>query len=405
MRFSGPPAIFAPFMSTITPPAPLFAKLARRWLLTPGVAFLNHGSFGAVPRATFWHQERWRKRVEAEPVEFLSRRYHELMEWSKTAVGRWLAMQNKDFALVANATEGVAAVLSSISLSDGDEIVTTNHVYNAVRQAMRYTARRWGATYREIDVPTPLATPEQIVERVMAGLSQRTKLLVLDHVTSPTALIFPVERIARECASRRVELLIDGAHAPGMVDLDVPRIGATWYTGNLHKWACCPRPAGFLWTRPDCQPQTHPAILSHHYEKDYATEFEWAGTRDPSSWLAAPSALRYMSRIGWERIQSHNRQMTLWARQLLARRWAVETVTSNDQMIGSMAALPLPGRLATLSEDQARRLQHDLYHRHQIEIPTVLWQARWHIRISCQVYNTPEDYERLAAAVAKLAQQ
>jgi isopenicillin-N epimerase len=372
-------------------------------MLKPGVAFLNHGSFGAIPKATFRHQQRWAWRVEAEPVEFLIRRYHELVERSKAPVGRWLGLTGDDFAFVSNATEGCNAVLSSLRLAPGDELVTTNHVYNAIRQAMRRTAHRWDAAYREIEVPTPIQDAGEIAQRVLDGLGERTKLLVIDHVTSPTALVFPVERVARECQGRGVDVLVDGAHAPGMIELDVPRIGAAYYTGNLHKWACCPRSVGFLWTRSDRQSQTHPAVISHHYQKPYAAEFEWLGTRDPSAWLAIPSALRFMERIGWSHIQAHNRAMAKWAQEMLCARWQVEPLTRNRSLLGSMATMILPGKLADLNEEQARRLQKELYHRQQIEVPFMLWQSRWHARISAQVYNTPEDYERLAQAIYNLA--
>jgi isopenicillin-N epimerase len=386
----------------LEPPNPLGNDLHENWMLEERVAFLNHGSFGAIPRATFRCQQRWAARVEAEPVEFLIRRYHDLIERTKSAVGQWLGMNNEDFGLVANATEGVNAVLASTRLEPGDELVTTNHVYNAIRQAMRRTAHRWGAAYREIVVQTPVADSDEIVERITAGLTDRTKLLVLDHVTSPTALVFPAERIVVHCASRGVDVLIDGAHAPGMVELDVTNTGAAWYTGNLHKWACCPRSVGFLWTRPDRQSHTHPAIVSHLYEKGYAAEFEWLGTRDPSPWLATPTALRLMSRVGWPRIQSHNRALALWASRMLCERWQVKPLTINPQMLGAMATLPLPGRLANLTEDRAKSLQRSLYHDHQIEVPLTLWQNHWHTRISCQIYNTPKHYERLAIAVERI---
>ena len=386
------------------PPRPVAENLRERWMLEPGVAFLNHGSFGAIPRATFAHQQRWAARVEAEPVEILIRQYHGLMERTKTAIGRWLGMRNEDFGLVANATEGVAAVLSSMTFSPGDELVATNHVYNAVRQAMRYTANRWGATYREIELPTPIEEFAFIEATIGRGLTDRTRLLVVDHATSPTGMVFPLGFLADWCAGHRIDLLVDGAHAPGMLELDVPKIGAAYYAGNLHKWACCPRSVGFLWTRPDLQSRTHPAVMSHHFEKGFAAEFEWLGTRDPSAWLAVPSALRYVARLGWERVRGHNWHMATWASHMLSGRWGVERLIVQESMHGSMATIPLPGKLASLTEEQARSLQSHLYRKYRIEAPVVLWQDRWHVRISCQVYNTPDDYERLARAVEYLKQ-
>jgi len=196
-------------------------------MLKPGVAFLNHGSFGAVPRTVFAEQDRLRRAIEAEPIELLGRRNAEQVEAAKRPVGERLGMDNADFGLVTNATEGVNAVLYSLKFGPGDELLTTSHVYNAVRQAMRHAAARGGATYREVDVRTPIGDAAEITRAVVAGLNDRTRLLVIDHVTSPTGLVFPLEEIIRACAARNVEVLVDGAHAPGMLDLNVPATGAT----------------------------------------------------------------------------------------------------------------------------------------------------------------------------------
>src|SRR5437868_3248109 len=238
----------------MSPPDPLRDNLIDDWMLEPGVDFLNHGSFGAVPRVVFEAQTEWRRHIEAAPVEIIARRRLELIDAAKRVVGRWLGMRPDDFGLVTNATEGVNAVLHSLRFGPGDELLTTTHVYNAVRQAMRFTCARCGASYRELDVPLPLRSAEQIADAVVSGLSDRTRLLVIDHITSPTALVFPVEQITRACARRGVDVLIDGAHAPGTIPLNVQRIGAAYYAGNLHKWACAPRGAAFLWARPDRQP-------------------------------------------------------------------------------------------------------------------------------------------------------
>jgi isopenicillin-N epimerase len=328
-----------------------------------------------------------------------------LIERSKRAVGEFLRMRSEDFALVCNATEGVASVLASMRLEAGDEIVTTNHVYNAVRQAMRRAARESGVEYREIEVTTSVASADEIVERVVDGLSARTRLLVIDHVTSPTGLIFPVGRVASECARRGVEVLVDGAHGPGMFELDVPAVGATWYTGNLHKWACCPRAVGFLWTRADWQGRTHPAVMSHHYEKPFAAEFEWVGTRDPSAAFSVPGALRFMRAMGWERVYAHNRALNVWAGKLLRERWGVEALARDESLVGSMTTVCLPGALAAMGEEQAGEFQKRLYHRQGIEIPVVWWQGKWHVRISCQVYNSAEEYERFATIIASIANE
>ena len=373
-------------------------------MLDPGVAFLNHGSFGATPRCVFEEQNEWRRRIEAEPVEIISRRRAQLLEEGKKPVAAWLGMRPGDFGFVSNATEGVNAVLRSLRLRPGDELLTTNHVYNAIRNAMKYAGRQSGAEYREIDVPLPVRSSEQIAQHVLEGISPRTRLLVIDHVTSPTALIFPVGKIVRECARHGVDVLIDGAHAPGMLPLNVQELGAAYYAGNLHKWACAPRGSGFVWVRPDRQPGIHPLVISHYLDEGFAKEFGWQGTRDLSAWLAIPRAIAFMAELGWERVMSHNHAMAIWAQRLLCERWGVEPISPLDgSLLGSMATVPLPAPLDTLDELRAQELQQRLYSEHRIEAPIMLWGGRAFVRPCCQVYNTPDEYERLARVVAEWA--
>jgi isopenicillin-N epimerase len=373
-------------------------------MLEEGVAFLNHGSFGAVPRAVFDEQTAWRRRVEAAPVEMLARRGDELIAAAKDAAGAWLGMRPEDFGLVTNATEGVNAVLRSLTLRAGEELLTTTHVYNAVRQAMRYVAGRAGASYREIDLPLPVAGPEEIVDRVVAGLSERTRLLVIDHVTSPTALIFPVELVVSACRERGVDVLVDGAHAPAMLPLDVERIGAAYYAGNLHKWAFAPRGAAFLWARPDRQAEVHPTIISHRLGEGFAREFGWQGTRDVTAWLTVPRAIQFLSGLGEQAVRDHNHALAAWAHGMLCRRWGVAPLHPADgSMIGSMATVALPGPLQAMTDAEGEAFQRRLYTHQRIEVPVHRFAGRWVLRVSCQVYNEPAQYERLAGAVNDLA--
>ena len=388
----------------LVPPAPLDAGSADNWLLEPGVTFLNHGSFGAVPRVVFDAQTEWRRRIEAAPVELLGRRWGALLEEAKAAAGAFLGMRPADFGFVNNASEAANTVLRSLTFRRGDELRTTTHVYNAIRQAMRHAGERWGATYREIDVPLPVRSPAQLAEVVIDGLSDRTRLLVIDHVTSPTALIFPVEQIVAACAARGIDVLIDGAHAPGMLPLDISRIGCAYYAGNLHKWCFAPKGAGFLWVRPDRQDGIHPLVISHDYGTGFAREFGWQGTRDISAWLTIPAGLRFAEAIGWERIRAHNEAMARWAHAMLCDRLGVEPISPTDgSMLGSMAAVRVPGRLATMSESDAMVLQQRLYSEFRVEAPLFQRCGAWVFRVSCQVYNVPDDYERIGDVIAELA--
>jgi isopenicillin-N epimerase len=391
-------------LNSARPPAPLADNLSSEWILRPDIAFLNHGSFGAVPRRVFEEQERWRRRLEAEPIELLGRRQPQLIEEAKRPLAELLQMRPSDFGLVTNATEGINAVLQSLRLGPRDELLTTDHVYNAVRQAMRHVAGRSGAGYREIAVATPLQTPGQIARAIIDGLSERTRLLVIDHITSPTGLIFPVEEISAACAARGIEVLIDGAHAPGMVDLNVPEIGATYYAGNLHKWACAPKGCAFLWVTPARQAEVHPCVISHNYGKGLAAEFEWQGTRDASAWLTIPAALQFMAELGWERVRHHNHALAVWAHAMLCERWGVTPLTPLDgQFLGATATMALPESLAQMSEAESKALQQSLYTNDRIEVPLFWWQGQWRLRVSCQVYNRPADYQRLAEAISAAA--
>ena len=385
------------------PPAALGAGVKSEWLLNPNVTFLNHGSFGAVPRCVFDEHTTWRQRIEADPVEMLGRRGQDLLAEAKRHVGAWLGMSENDFGFVTNATEGVNAVLRSLRWSSGDELLTTTHVYNAVRQAMKYSAAMWGATYREIDIPLPVESPEQVADRVLSGLSPRTRLLVIDHITSPTALVFPVEQILEGCARRGVDVLVDGAHAPGMVPLNVSQLSPAYYAGNLHKWACAPKGSGFLWMRPDRQKDIHPLVISHHLGEGFAREFGWQGTRDFAAWLAISRALHFMARFGWERVMSHNRQMAVWVQRLLCQRWNVPPISPADgRMLGSMATVPLPAPLAGIDEAKTLQLQQRLYQEHHLEVPIMRWGGRAFVRPCCQIYNAPEDYQHLADVILRL---
>jgi isopenicillin-N epimerase len=311
-------------------------------------------------------------------------------------------MRPDDFGLVTNATEGVNCVLQSLRLNPGDELLTTTHVYNAVRQAMRHVASRHHALYREIEVRTPLQSAEQITQAIVDALTDRTRLVVIDHVTSPTALVFPAKDIVAACAKRNIDVLVDGAHAPGMLDLDVPSIGAAYYTGNLHKWVCAPRGAAFLHVAPRHQAHVHPVVVSHDYGQGFAKEFEWQGTRDITPWLSIPAAIDFLAQFDWPRVRQHNHALATWANEMLCDRWGVEPLSPRDgRLLGSTATVPLPGRLAKMGELEARAFQRALYDQDRIEVPFMLWQATCHIRVSCQIYNTHDDYHRLADAIRR----
>jgi len=239
-------------------------------------------------------------------------------------------------------------------------------------------------------------SPEQIRDRVLDALSPKTRLLVIDHITSPTALVFPLEEIVAGCKASGVEVLADGAHAPGMLPLNVEKIGATYYAANLHKWVCAPKGTAFLWVSRDRQTEVHPAVISHNLDQGFASEFGWQGTRDISSWLTAPAAIAFMADLGWDNVMHHNHQLAAWAHQLLVQRWGVNPISPMDgSLLGSMATVALPGKLAMLVGAELGALQQRLYTEFNLEQPFMSFDGQTMLRVSCHVYNTPANTKDL----------
>lgn len=394
--------------SRAAPPESLPASWRECWPLDRSYDFLNHGSFGSVPIPVQDAQRRYRDLVEARPIEVLGRRVRELLAPVKERIGSFLRADAAGIGLMTNATEGVNAVLRSLELRPGDVLVTTDHVYRAVLQAMRYAARRAGAEIRVVPIPLPVSGPDEIVERIASALDPRVRLLVIDHVTSPTAVVFPVERIAAICRERGIECLVDGAHAPGMLDLHLGQLGATYYAGNFHKWVCAPKGAAFLWVDEARRSSVHPPVVSHFLDGGFDTEFDWQGTRDISAWLAIADAIAFFEPLGWGRLREHNRRLALWGRDLLADALGTAPLVPGGAMLGSIATIELP-RSVWSRWAGPEALQAALYERNRIEVPILQWGVRdegsddagprWHVRISAQAYNDPTQYERLAAAL------
>lgn len=375
------------------------------WMLDPSVDFLNHGSFGArlwkVREAQRAHVERF----EAQPIASLGRRGAEQQTEARRVLGAFLGMAPDDFGFTSNATDAVTAVLRSLAFAPGDEVLTTNHVYNGVRQTTRHVLSRSGAVLREIGLAPPFSA-DAVRQGIADALGPQTRLLVLAHVTSPTALRFPVEAVAEDCRARGVEVLIDGAHGPGMLDLDISSLGVAFYAANLHKWLCAPPGAGLLWVRPDRQAEIHPNVVSHPYGEGLAAEFMWQGTRDTTPWLAAADAVGIVGDLagpgGWPAIRAHNHALACWMHEHLCALWEVEPLSALDgSMLGSMAAVRLPerarARFASPEELGARLIDV-----HGIEVPCFAWDGLWLVRPCCHVYNRAEQYVRLGEAVLEL---
>ncbi|GBD04658.1 Isopenicillin N epimerase [bacterium HR20] len=340
-------------------------------------------------------QHDWQRRFEREPVAFVRQHLHHELRNAAAAMAAFMGARGEDLVFVENATTGVNAVIRSILplLDPGDELLTTSHVYNAVRQTLRYAADIAGCTYVEVPVPFPIGSAAEVVEAVRRAITERTRFALFDHVTSPTGLVFPVEELVRMCKERGIMVMIDGAHAPGMLPLQLDELGADWYTGNFHKWLFAPKGCAFLWTAPRRQAMTHPVVISHGYQNGYLAEFDFTGTKDWSTYLSAPAGLAFYERLGGGDIYRYNRTLALDAQRVLARAVGV-TPPAPQEMIAFLAAVPLPSTEAT--EAAASRLQQWLFDEHRIEVPIFAWDSRLILRTASQVYNEPWEYDHLA---------
>jgi len=386
------------------PPAetavPYGRTLRRLFRLDEAATFLNHGSFGLTPLTVLAAQETLRTEMECQPVQFLSR--VTLQPRLRAAAGQlaaFLGAAGDDLVFVDNATTGVNAVLRSLVLRPGDEVLINDHTYPAVRNAVRFVCGRAGASIVEAKLPFPAESPDAIVAAVTAALSDRTRLAIFDLVSSASAIIMPVAALSRVCRDAGVRVLVDAAHGPGMLDLDLPALQADWISGNAHKWLFAPKGCALLWAAKEVQLDLHPTVISHGFEQGFTNEFDWTGTRDPTAWLALPAALDFYRSMGNGALRARNHALAVAAGEMLAKRWGTMT-GAPAAMAGAMAVVRLPGRSpATLPAAQA---VHDrLWQKYHIEVPVMsIGQALW-VRVSAQIYNDLEDYEKLAAALAE----
>ena len=383
-------------------------NFARHFELDPAVTFLNHGSFGACPQVVLEAQRELRARLENEPVLFMGRQWEGMMDGVRAALGSFLGAGPDDLALVPNATAGVNTVLRSRRFEPGDEILVTDHGYNACSNAARFVAERQGLRVVVAHVPFPLTDPGQVTDAVTAAVTPRTCLALLDHITSPTGLVLPIEALVRALGERGIDTLVDGAHAPGMLPLALDALGAAYYTGNCHKWMCTPKGSAFLHVRKDRQAEVHPLVISHGANSPrtdrsrFRLEFDFTGTQDPTAWLVIPEAIRFMGSLlpgGWEELRARNRALVLRGRTILCEAFGI-AAPAPEGMLGSLATVPLVPGLTPAPE----AITGTLFDRYRIEVPTWFWPASPTrvLRISAQIYNSESQYVLLANALTEI---
>lgn len=393
---------------------PSYSDYGRLWALDPTVTFLNHGSFGACTHVVLEAQRALRDRMEADPVRFFKRDLEGLLDQARTQVAAFVGADPQGLAFVPNTTTGVNAVLRSIRFEPHDELLITSHAYPACRNALAYVAQRAGATVVEAAVPFPLDSAEDLLRPILEAVTPRTRLALLDHVTSSTGLRVPVERLVRELSRAGVETLVDGAHAPGMVDLKLDTLGATYYAGNCHKWLCAPKGAAFLHVAPHRRGDVRPLAISHGASSPrtdrsrFHLEFDWTGTMDPSPFLTVPLAIELLGSLlpgGWAALRERNRSMAIEARRHVCQELGL-TMPCPDDLVGWLAAIPLPGGTLVPPQTAWRRdpLEEALYDRYRIEVPVSSWPypPGRVLRLSAHLYNDSSQYAYLAEALKQL---
>ncbi len=373
--------------------------------LIPEVIFLNHGSFGACPRPVFEDYQQWQRRLERQPVEFLGREFKGLMRHSRQALAVYLGADADDLVYVPNATHGANIVARSLSLQPGDEVLASDHEYGACDRTWQFVCQQRGARYIRQPVSLPVSSPEEILEQFWLGVSERTRLIYISHISSPTAIHFPVEAICARARRHGILTLVDGAHAPGQIPLRLNELGADFYTGNCHKWLLAPKGAGFLYARREVQDLIQPLVVSWGYQAaaDFTTGsrfidlLEWTGTHDPAAALAVPAALEFMQTHDWPAVRERCRLLLADTLVQLSELTGLPQICPPDKgFYVQMAAAELPKLRDLLG------LKTALYERYRIEVPLIEWNGRHFVRISVQAYNTPQDLRALVEALRRL---
>jgi isopenicillin-N epimerase len=368
---------------------------ASAWTLEPGVAYLNHGGFGAAPRPVLARQHGLREQMERNPVRFLVHDLPALLQEVRAQLAAFLHADEEGLVFTGNATTGTQTVIAQFPFSPGDEVLVTDHCYPAVLKQLQRVAGRSGAALKIVPVPLPGTSRAQVASTVLAGLGRRTRLVVVDHVASCSGMVFPVEQIVTECRRQGVPVLVDGAHATGMLPVDLTRLGADFWVGNLHKWVCAPKASAVLSVAPPWRETLRPLVASHGVDDGYLPAFDWTGTHDPTALLAVPAALEFFDQSGWQAVRAHNSALAREGADLVAGRLRTGMPVP-DEMAAALRLVQLP---AELSEADARALERRLLAEHGIVVPVTFHGGwRW-LRLSAQLYNTISDYERLAAAL------
>jgi isopenicillin-N epimerase len=374
------------------------ASVRSEWPLDPDVTYLNHGGFGVAPKAVLAAQRGWRERIERNPTRFHARELPQALREAAASVAKTLGARGEDLVFVENATSGINAVLRSLVLDPGDEIVVTSLAYPAVLNAARFAAARAGAHVREVALTLPVQSEDAVLDAVSAAFGSRTRLVLIDHIASASALVLPVAALVARAHEAGARVLVDGAHAPGQVTLDLPALGADWYVGTLHKWYFAPRSCGVLWAQAAAQEGLHPLAISHGLGQGFAAEFDWTGTHDFTAALTAPTGIEFHRALGGTDLMARNAALAESAVRHLTSAWGTET-SGPLSLFAAMASVRLPV-VGEATPERAQLVLRWLAETHRIEVAISCARGALWVRIAGQAYNEPADYDALASLIA-----
>jgi isopenicillin-N epimerase len=375
------------------------------FLLNPKVVFLNHGSFGACPKPVFETYQRWQAELERQPVEFLGRRAEDLMAEARATLARYLGSDVDEVVYFPNPTTALNMVARSMDLQAGDEILSTDHEYGAMERTWRFLCRKRGARYVRQPIPLPLSSSEDFEEIFWKGVTENTRAIFISHITSPTALRFPVKKICRRARETGLLCIVDGAHAPGQIPLNLQELGVDFYAGACHKWLCAPKGAAFLYARRELQPMLEPLVVSWGWEADrpsasrFVDHHEWQGTRDLAAFLSVPAAIEFQLEHDWDAVRKHLHQLVNETRQRINDLTGLEPICldSTDGRLQMFAA--------RLPDVNLLDLNKRLYEEFRIEVLIDSWNEQPLIRVSLQAYNDANDADVLLKALDKLLRE
>jgi isopenicillin-N epimerase len=377
------------------------SPLKKYFLLDPKVTYLNHGSFGATPKPVFKEYQRWQRELEKQPVEFLGRRITGLLAESRAVLGEYLGTHADNLIYTQNVTVSLNIVARSLNLGAGDEVLASDHEYGAMDRTWRFLSRKHGFSY--INQPVKLTSHTDFVESFWQAVTPRTRVIFLSHITSPSAIIFPLEEIIRRARDAGIITVIDGAHVAGQIPLQLDSLGADFYGGNLHKWLCAPKGAGFLYARPEMQDLIKPLVISWGYEPEIAgpsafvDQHEWQGTRDMAAFLSVPAAIRFQQAQAWDEVRSACHGLACYAQDEICNLTRLRPLHSqSENWFAQMTTAPLPGYTDLAA------LKIRLYDEYKIEVPLIAWNNHKLIRVSVQAYNSKKDIDRLLQALSEL---